>query len=151
MNEGAAATASGTPGPAADPLGGLPGYLLRRATNAMMTELAGRLGALDMRISEATVLLLLGASAELTSSDIGKALDIQRANMVPLLARLEAAGLIRRQPINRKSQAILLTEQGRTCLARIEAVTQQFEADLLDRIPPEHRTHFVPALRALLG
>ncbi|MBC2650881.1 MarR family transcriptional regulator [Novosphingobium flavum] len=134
-----------------DPLAALPGYLLRRAANAMMAELATRLTALDLRISEATVLLLLGGREDLTSADIGKALDIQRANMVPLLARLETAGLIRREPINRKSQAILLTEAGQDRLARVREVTDRFERDLLDRVPDAHRAHLVPALRALSG
>lgn len=137
--------------PAADPLDALPGYLLRRAANAMMAELAGRLAALDLRISDATVLLLVNTRQDMTSAEIGKALDIQRANMVPLLARLELAGLIHREPINRKSQAILLTDRGRACRDRVEAITQQFETDLVGRIPPQHRPHFVPALQALLA
>ena len=133
-----------------DPLSALPGYLLRRAANAMMAELAARLAALELRISEATVLLLLDARTDLTSADIGKILDIQRANMAPLLARLEGAGLIRREPLDRKSMAILLTDEGRTCRARVDAITRQFENDLLARIPPDHRPHLVPALQALL-
>jgi len=133
-----------------DPLSSLPGYLLRRAANAMMAELAARLAALDLRISEATVLLLLDGRTDLTSADIGKILDIQRANMVPLLARLESAGLIRREPLDRKSLAILLTDEGRARRARVDTITRQFEDDLLARIPPDHRQHLVPALQALL-
>lgn len=141
---------SGATAPQVDPLSTLPGYLLRRAANAMMAELSARLAALDLRISEATVLLLLDARTDLTSADIGKILDIQRANMAPLLARLEGAGLIRREPLDRKSLAILLTDEGRTCRARVDTVTRQFEDDLLARIPPDHRPHLVPALQALL-
>jgi DNA-binding MarR family transcriptional regulator len=133
-----------------EPLSSLPGYLLRRAANAMMAELAIHLAALDLRISEATVLLLLDGRTDLTSANIGKILDIQRANMVPLLARLEGAGLIRREPLDRKSMAILLTDEGRSCRAQVDAITQQFEDDLLARIPPDHRPHLVPALQALL-
>ena len=133
------------------PLDALPGYQLRRAANAMMAELATRLAVIDLRISEATALLLLGTGGELTSSDIGKALDIQRANMVPLLARLEAAGLIVRQPINRKSQAILLTDVGEAQLEAVRAITERFETDLLARIPQPHREHLIPALTALLA
>ena len=133
-----------------EPLSSLPGYLLRRAANAMMAELAIRLAALDLRISEATVLLLLDGRTDLTSANIGKILDIQRANMVPLLARLEGAGLIRREPLDRKSLAILLTDEGRSCRAEVDAITRQFEDDLLARIPPDHRPHLVPALQALL-
>lgn len=134
-----------------DPLSALPGYLLRRAANAMMLELQSRLSNLGLRISDASVLLLLGNNSNLTSSDIGKVLDIQRANMVPILARLEAADLIERLPIDRKSQAVVLTDAGRLILTKVKALTEDFETDLMGRIPEPHRSHFVPALQALVG
>jgi len=84
-----------------------------------------------------------------TSSAIGRSLDIQRANMVPLLSRMESAGLIAREPIDRKSQAIVLTDAGKLRLKAADMVTTTFEADLLERIPQEHRPHFLPALHAL--
>lgn len=140
-----------SPMTAVDPLGELPGYLLRRAAQAMMAELGNRLSPLGLRISDGTLLLVVGERHDLTSSDIGKMLDIQRANMVPLLNRLESAGLIRREPIDRKSQAIVLTETGLERLADVRAITTTFEADLLGRIPAAHRAHLVPALQALLA
>jgi DNA-binding MarR family transcriptional regulator len=133
-----------------DTLAGLPGYTLRRAANAMMEELASRLSGLGLRVSDASVLLLVDARRDMTSSEIGKVLDIQRANMVPLLARLEAAGVIARLPIDRKSQAIFLTAHGQSQLAEVKAITERFESELMARIPAEHRDHFLPALRALL-
>ena len=137
--------------PASDPLSALPGYVLRRAANAMMAELAARLAPIGLRISDASVLLLVADRHDMTSSEIGKVLDIQRANMVPLLARLDTAGLISRQPIDRKSQAIVLTEAGEARLLEVRGITDRFESDLLGRIPAEHRAHFVPALQALIG
>lgn len=134
-----------------DPLSDLPGYVLRRAANAMMAELASRLAPIDLRISDATVLLLLRDGGNLTSSEIGKALDIQRANMVPLLNRLDSTGLIRREPIDRKSQAIVLTDAGQERLKDVRRITEKFEKDLLARIPAQHRPHFLPALQALIG
>ena len=133
------------------PLAKLPGFTLRRAATAMMVELGARLAGLDLKISDASVLLLVGRRADLTSSDIGKLLDIQRANMVPLLNRLMAAGLIEREPIDRKSLAIVLSGEGRARLAQVHAVTRDFETDLLNRIPAAHRDHFLPALNALLA
>ena len=47
----------------ADPLAGLPGYTLRRAANAMMDELGARLAEVDLRVSDGSVLLLIGARA----------------------------------------------------------------------------------------
>lgn len=137
--------------PCRDPLSNLPGYALRRAANAMMTDFASRLDEVDLRIIDATVLLLIEGRVDMTSSDIGKELDIQRANMVPLLTRLEGAGLIYRNPIDRKSQAIVATETGLGRLEQVRAITETFEADLLARIPAEYRPHFLPALQALLG
>ncbi len=134
-----------------DPLAELPGYVLRRAANAMMGELGARLAAIDLKISDASVLLLIAGRSDMTSSEIGKVLDIQRANMVPLLNRLEAAGLIARQPLDRKSQAIVLTPAGQTRLGEVQAITHAFEADLLARIPDADRPHFMPALKALIG
>lgn len=134
-----------------DPLSALPGYVLRRAASAMMAELNTRLATIDLRISEASVLLLLGARQTMTSSEIGKILDIQRANMVPLVARLESAGLITRKPIDRKSQAIVLSAKGKVRLGQVREITNTFEDDLMGRIPDAHRDHFVPALQALLA
>lgn len=131
-------------------LSDLPGYLLRRAAQAMMTELHGRLESLNLRISEASVLLLIGDRTDMTSSEIGKVLDIQRANMAPLLNRLESAGLIERRPIDRKSQAILLSGSGKDKREEAEALIRDFERSLLARIPEKHRAHLVPALNALL-
>ena len=132
-----------------DPLARLPGYALRRAANAMMVELGNRLANEGMRISEASVVMLIAERPGLTSSEIGKILDIQRANMAPLLNRIEAGGLIRREPIDRKSYAIALTAEGEAKAETVRKVTGKFEADLLARIPAEHRDHFVPALNAL--
>lgn len=135
----------------AAPLDDLPGYLLRKAARVMMAELASRLAPLDLRIVDASVLLLVADREDITSSEIGKALEIQRANMVPLLARLEAASLIERKALDRKSQAIHLTPTGHDRLQDVRTITGQFENELVDRIPVEHRAHLVPALQALIG
>ena len=134
---------------APDPLSGLPGYSLRRAANAMMAELGERLVGEELRISDATVLMLAGDGARPTASHIGKALDIRRANMVPLLDRLEAAGLVAREPIDRKSLAVVLTAAGEAKLTRVRRIVAAFESELLNRVPAEHRDHLLPALNAL--
>jgi DNA-binding MarR family transcriptional regulator len=132
-----------------DPLAQLPGYALRRAANAMMGDLSERLSKIELRLSDASVLMLLRHRSDVTASEIGRTLDIQRANMVPLLNRLEAAGLLERRALDRKSYAVVLTEAGRTTLMSVDAITTAFEADLVARVPAEHRAHLLPALNAL--
>ena len=132
-----------------DPLPSFPGYALRRAANATAAELSARLAELGLRQSDVSVLILIAENPGVTASAIGRALDIQRANMVPLLNRLEDALLIERAPIDRKSLGLDLTEPGRELLARARQVVESFEAELLARVPPEHRPHLLPALEAL--
>lgn len=132
-----------------EPLAHLPGYALRRAANAMMAELSSLLEAVDLRISEASILLLIDGREDMTSSAIGSVLDIRSANMVPLLNRLSGAGLIDKVPLDGKSMAIVLSAKGRDKLPEVRAITDTFENDLLSRIPAAHRSHFVPALNAL--
>ena len=132
-----------------DPLPDFPGYALRRAANATAAELAARLAPTGLRQSDVSVLILVGENPGVTASAIGRALDIQRANMVPLLKRLEDAGLIERAPIDRKSRGLELTAPGRERLDEARAVVEQFEAELIARVPPEHRAHLLPALEAL--
>ena len=132
-----------------DPLPSFPGYALRRAANATAAELAGRLNGLGLRQSDVSVLILIAENPGVTASAIGRALDIQRANMVPLLKRLEEAHLVDRVPIDRKSVGLTLSAYGRERLAQARAVVDAFEADLIARVPAEHRAHLLPALEAL--
>jgi DNA-binding MarR family transcriptional regulator len=132
-----------------DPLPSFPGYALRRAANATAAELASRLQALGLRQSDVSVMILIAENPGVTASKVGRALDIQRANMVPLLNRLEDAHLIARAPLDRKSLGLELTERGRALLAEGRAVVEAFEAELIARVPAEHRAHLLPALEAL--
>jgi len=48
-----------------------------------------RLAALDLRPTEATVLLTIEANPNATLSGVGRLLEIASPNMAPLIARLE--------------------------------------------------------------
>lgn len=132
-----------------DPLADFPGYSLRRASNAMMAELARRLADHDMRLADTTAMILIADNPQITASAIGRALDIQRANMVPLLKRLEDAGLVERTPIDGKSQGLQLTSVGERKLGELQKTLHEFEEHLLSKIPEKHRPHLLPALDAL--
>ena len=132
-----------------DPLIRFPGYALRRAANATAAELSARLAARDLRQSDASMLMLVASNPGATSSALGRALGIERANMVPLLKRLEEAGLIEREAIDGKSQGLRLTPAGLRRLAEARKIIEAFEAELLARVPAEHRDHLLPALNAI--
>jgi DNA-binding MarR family transcriptional regulator len=132
-----------------DPLARYPGYALRRAANASAAELAARLAPLGLRQVDASVLILIEASPDVTASALGRQLDIQRANMVPLLKRLEDSGLIERKALDGKSQGLALTARGAAARGQAMAIIESFETELLARVPEQHRAHLLPALNAL--
>ncbi len=132
-----------------DPLLELPGYLLKRASAAALNSLNHRLAALELRHTDVSLLLLIRTNPGITQSQAGRMLDIQRANMVPLVARLEKRGLLRRTPVDGRSRAIRLTAAGRTLAKKSLAVVRAFERDLLDRVPAKLRQAVQPILLAL--
>ena len=134
-----------------DPLISLAGYVLRRASAAALAELNERLVPLKLRHAEVAMLMLTESSPGLTQSHAARVLDIQRANMVPFVARLEARGLLQRRQVDGRTQALDLTRRGRTVLARARRVVEAHEVALLDRVPDELKPLVLPLLMALSG
>ncbi|MFM7029126.1 MAG: MarR family winged helix-turn-helix transcriptional regulator [Chakrabartia sp.] len=132
-----------------DPLQHLPGYVLRRTSAAMMAAFAGKMDALGLRTVDATIVQILATTPGLSQSALGRILDIQRANMTPIAARLEARGLVRRSPSDGRSLGLELTEAGRDLARQVEAAVSSFENDLLAALPEADRAHLLPALKAL--
>lgn len=132
-----------------DPLRDWPGYTLRRLSAALMAKLAIRLAALDLRPAEATVLLVIGANPGVTQSEVGRLLDIASANMTPLAARLTDRALIVRQPVDRRSQGLKLSESGRRLMVKARAIMEELEQDLVERIPAAQRDAFLGSLSKL--
>ena len=132
-----------------DPLVTLCGYLLQRAASSALAELNQRLAPLGLRHAGVALLMLLEARPGITQSQAGRILDIQRANMVPFVARLEGLGLIGRRQVDGRSQALELTSRGRLLLERARRVVAAHEAELLERVPEKLRPMVLPVLMAL--
>lgn len=134
-----------------DPLVRLPGYLLRRASAALLADLNERLAPLKLRHADAAFLLLLQSTPGMSQSDAGRLLDIQRANMVPLVARLEKRGLIDRKRADGRSHALSLSAAGRALARKVGGVVDEVEGALLERVPADLRPMVMPVLLALWG
>jgi len=135
--------------PIVDPLKDLPGYALRRASAAVMAKLAERLAAVALRPSEASVLLVIDANPGVTQSEIGRLLDIARANMAPLTARLVARDLIVRESAGGRSHGLTLSDAGARLTRKARRIVGELENELLERIPAAQRAAFLRTLKAL--
>jgi DNA-binding MarR family transcriptional regulator len=132
-----------------DPLKDLPGYALRRASAAAMQRFARKLSQLDLRPTEASVLMVIESNPNITQSEIGRMLDIAGANMAPLISRLEKRELVGRHPVDGRSHGLELTVTGRELNLRAKKAMKSHEQELLAKIPAGHRAAFLAALHAL--
>jgi len=132
-----------------DPLSSLPGYVLSRAAATSLAELNKGLSKIGLRHSDVSLLLLVNAYPELTQSDAGKLLDIQRANMVPLVARLLERSLISKRRVDGRSQGLILTPTGKKLLKEAQLVIDGHEERLNRSIPEHMRPYLLPILQAL--
>lgn len=132
-----------------DPLLGLCGYVLRRASATTVAELNRRLAPLKLRHADVALLMLIESRPGITQSQAGRILDIKRANMVAFVARLEGRGLIKRRRVDGRSQALDLSSGGRMLLVRARRVVDAHEAALLKGVPEQLRALVLPVLCAL--
>jgi len=132
-----------------DPLLELAGYVLKRASAASLSELNQRLVPLNLRHGDVAFLLLIDASAGTNQSEVGRILDIERANMVAVVARLDGRGWIERRRVDGRSSGLFLTSAGRSVLAKARAIVAEHEAALIRRVPAKLRPFVLPILLAL--
>ena len=135
----------------ADPFAGNFGYQLRRASAMVMAEFGEALAALDLRVAEASVLLVIDLNPGATQSEVGKLLGIQRANMAPLVTALEAKGLLVRADTDGRAQPLSVTAEGKAMAARVRAIAEAQERRIAAAIDAEGLAALTLALRRLRG
>lgn len=131
------------------PIADFPGFNLRAAANAAMTKLSEILGGLDLRITEASILVVVQANPGCRQSEIGRALNIASANLTPMLHRLEKRSLISRAPLDGRTNALELTKAGQLKAAECLKAMQDFEAFLVEQIRPLEEADFNTALKTI--
>jgi len=125
-----------SPGTDATAVNALLGYRLRRAYAAMMADFAEVFAPMGLRTSLLAALLLIESNPGIIASELGATLAIKRANMVPLLNELEAAGLIVREPApdDRRATALRLSPKGQAKLPEIKRRLADHEARFASRM-----------------
>jgi DNA-binding MarR family transcriptional regulator len=132
-----------------NPLDGLLGYQLRRAWAAMSSDLTRSIEDLELTITEMSVLLLIEANPQITQSEVGRALSIQRANVVPLASTLSQRDLIDREAVDGRSHGLTLSAKGRALAREARRRIAEHEKRFLSRIPTADRTRLMRLLGAL--
>lgn len=132
-----------------DPLDQLLGYQLRRASALIVADLAASLSDVGLRVTEASILMMIDVNPQVTQSEIGRCLGVKRANMAPLVSGLELRRLIERSPVDGRSQALRLTAKGHELAQRGRDLVAAHEERIFAEIPDEKRRIMIEALKSI--
>ncbi|MEP6785310.1 MAG: MarR family transcriptional regulator [Sphingomonadales bacterium] len=129
-------------------LGDLVGYHMRRASGVIANDFNRAIAGTGMRQVLFGILSIISANPGINQGNIGRALGIQRANMVSLVNELIDQGLVQRETDadDRRAFSLTLTTSGEamveTCLERIRA----HENSLMSDLSPDERATLVDLL-----
>ncbi len=128
------------------PLDQYVGYPLRRAQLRVFQNFIDTLAGLDLRPAHFSVLTVIDANPGVLQSQAGAALDIQKANLVPLLDQLEERRLLRRVALDGRANGLHLTPTGRKLLARARRLHDRHERSVTAAISAAERKQLIALL-----
>jgi DNA-binding MarR family transcriptional regulator len=125
------------------------GYFVRRVQVWVFQDFIRRLSSLDISPAQFSVLVVIGANAGLSQSEMAATLGIERARLVRLLHRLERRGLTQRLPssIDGRRHALRLTREGQRILTQAKSLSAQHEAGLREKLGAERYRLLIETLR----
>jgi DNA-binding MarR family transcriptional regulator len=133
-------------------LPGLMGYMLRQSQLLVYQDFHQAVAAENIRPPQFSIMELVGRNPGLRPSDVSTSLAISRANLVPLLADLEARGWISRgdDKHDGRAHSLHLSRAGAAKLARLHELILPHEDRLAARLGPTGRDELLKLLTALI-
>ena len=118
-----------------------PVFLLGRVGFEIKTRSIAEFGDAGFTPYQFGVLALLEEGARETQATIADALRLDRSQLVGLLDSLEERGLIerRRDPHDRRRQAVSVTSAGKKALVRLRAIIARIEEEFFAPLGPAER------------
>jgi DNA-binding MarR family transcriptional regulator len=127
----------------------LMGYNLRRAHGVQKARFDAIFGPFSIRPVTLSSLGTIYDNPGITQADLGKRLNIKRANMAPLMAELEGRGLITRRASDndRRAQVITLSTAGTKFTAELLDLHRRLEEDLAKALGVRERDQLLLLLK----
>lgn len=129
------------------PLDELLGYHLRRASTTVIASLSRRYEELDLKLTQASTLVMIDANPGIKQSDIGRILDIKSANMATLINSLVRKEYVIKKQLDGRSSGLYLSPKGEAITAKIWEHIQENEAWLQSRINSSDKQTVMEQLR----
>ncbi|WP_395399596.1 MarR family winged helix-turn-helix transcriptional regulator [Pseudoduganella sp. UC29_106] len=129
----------------------LVGYNCRRAYLTIIPHFDARMKKFDLRAVDFSVLSLVNANPNMTQKRLSQAVNVSPPNLAILLDKLEERGLIMRQrnPLDKRSQTLILTPEGTRLCGRAEKTVSELEADATSMLNVEERSQLLHLLQKI--
>lgn len=130
------------------------GYHLRRTQIAIFEHFSRNVAAKeDITPGLFGMLQVIAANPGLGQSRLAECMGVDRSTIVKVVDRLQARGLIVREPSPRdkRSHCLRLTDKGRAALRRMEILVLRHEAEFTKVLSAEERRFLVSLLARLYG
>lgn len=126
----------------------LVGYHMKRAFNLVQADLSVTLQPFDLRMLTYTALALIADNPDLSQTQLARAMDIERANLVVIVDELERRELIVRDrvPSDRRVYALNITLAGQRLLKKASAAVFAHETRLFSGMHKDSRKGLINAL-----
>jgi DNA-binding MarR family transcriptional regulator len=110
-----------------------------------------RLAPLGLEQRHAGMLIRLAVNQGRSQQALAEMIGVNATRMVFLVDELEKLGLVerRRNPADRRSHALYLTDEGMAAVDRVRAVTEEHEAEFAAGLTEDQRAQLAALLRVM--
>ena len=131
----------------------LVGYNCRRAYITIMPLFEKRMAKYDLRPVDFSVLSLLKANPNITQKRLSHAINVSPPNLATLLDRLENRALVVRQrnPLDKRSQTLVLTPEGMRMCVKAEKTASELEAEATAALSDAERAQLLGLLQKIFA
>jgi DNA-binding MarR family transcriptional regulator len=134
-----------------DVLLSLVGYNCRRVYLNIKPGFVERMEPYGLRTVDFSVLSLLKANPNITQKRLAQAINVSPPNLAVLLDRLEERGFLLRQrnPLDKRSQTLVLTTEGTRLCAKAEAAASELEREATSALTAPEREQLLALLQKI--
>jgi len=131
----------------------LPSWLLSRAAAHGRALVAEALAAEGMKVWHHMALSAVLDLGPVAQAELGRGIRLDPKDLVGVLNDLQSAGLVVREPdpVDRRKNAVSITEEGRRLLKRCERAAREANDELLASLSVAEREQFTSLLIRISG
>jgi DNA-binding MarR family transcriptional regulator len=129
-----------------------PGFMVRILQIQIFEEFFEYFSSVGLSPAEHSSLITIRDNPSVTQSEVASALRIQLPNLVKILLKLEANGLIKRKRSNRDKRAVelMLTSSGEKAAVQASKMADAFNRLTLSPLSESEQTQFLQMLSRLV-